>query len=340
MQHLRIAPQGTDSAHPQPLGTGFSWTRSPTGHLEAPMPAFDALEKMLVSRFVNCRSIHFDGADFPNECDEPEGGAAYPLSRLDALGALLLIVARGLPLKSFHINRACDGGMRAKWLPLGEMQANRPPVGEMLTAEFKRNWAENVQELACTTRYGMECEWGLSSELILCATRLRTLRLDGWIVTDAEDNNIVPKFFDRLCAVDFSPGIQELSICHGQLQVKRVHNLVGLLRHLRHSLRKLSLEGLRLDWAGVLEEMRWGFRLESIRLANVMTTHTASDRLSFRTLRENSTVPGGGKIQLIPWSEKSGMIIGVSYTGCNMEEALRMIICNISYKPYGSPRNT
>ena len=294
------------------FGNGAQWSRHSLDHLDMLSPGPQTLQHLLTYDLVNCRSFHIC---IPGGMEDE----SHAITPSDAVGLVLLIIPclpTTSPVSSFAVSSRSHG--------TSFLDAKRLPMAQCDQAPFLRAWT-HVQELMLEQTLTPETfAWSLN--LVLHAPNLRTLSLNlGFDQSEA--------FIERLCAA-------ESALCFLEsLSLRCGHTTVAHMSHLieksRGTLRALSLQQVSFsrfgDWLVLFERLNsQAVLLESISV-HWLTANGDEPRslMVFPSLVNDHIVPGSGG-RSVTWRTKrwkgEKRIVGVSYRGPGVDEALKMLV--------------
>lgn len=314
------------------LGRGFHWTRSPSGHLIAPMPCLELLLSILLNDLVHCRSFHVYG-----EYDYEDEDVLDWVGPSDAAAIIFTIIAEtALPIKSFHLSFAQFSTPTA----LDMKRVHIPEVSGTQSSRFKSGWG-NLKKLSLDIRLSVEL-LSLMTGLILSAPHLQKLKL-GKTFTCKCDN--FESFFDRLSTAEGLPALRELEV-YGVWTTGPT--LTRFILRFGSTPRKLSFWSVMMDshdtWDAFFRAMRGNFPLlERISVAflhNVVPRNANwvnpdsdgiipdYDWIIFPLLEEDAEAleSRGRKLGLnYSFIRRGPVIIGADYSGPGAELALQVL---------------
>ena len=300
------------------LGQGFRWTRSPSGHLIAPMQCVEALRTILLNDLIHCRSFHVyreyePENDYEVDCLAPS----------DAVAIIFMMVAEtALPIKSFNV----DFTEFSKPKKLDMKRLHIPEFPGSQRSRFISGWG-HLEELIL--EYTMSVEsLSLTTGLVLSAPYLQKLKLGPGF--ESHDDESSDSFFERLSAAEGLPALRELSISGVQTTGPILARFVF---RFGPSLCTLSFWHVMITshdtWAAFFRAMRSNFPLlEHISVEHLKELQLPKTRIIFPLLDKDNGVPdtGGRKFDLKYKSlRRQQMVIGAKYSGPGVDMALEVL---------------
>jgi len=308
------------------FGAKLPWFRNEDGHLLNSQPSTHALRIILCQRLPNCRSFYIHG---PN--DEANERINITTTEMTTL-ILNLIAETGLNIRSFSVDLKGDHPSSTShgsgWLSGPRLQSSLIRHGE----RFREGWAY-LRSLHLHIDIKSEtARW--TCDLVQLAPNLKSLSL----TFDYAEEEACRKTISLNL-----PPLQELCLRSAYLTEKV---LLRFLDSSRLSLQALKLRFIHLDasldaggtWGSVLQGLSEDFaQLKSISLFGIHRIRSIIEmpgsspersRVFFTPLAQDARIPNtqGEHFDLtMKKIRQKPRVIGVSYQGNHMREALTML---------------
>ena len=301
------------------LGNGFSWPRNHSGRIIDPQPGAQILQDLLLNRLLNCRSFYIRGGGSE---DIRKSDQLVPS---DVVGIILNIVAEiAIAVNSLFLDFNGRAPGSSSTGSGSSVDLKRLQVSLYRQPKFRSGWVHLKELLLEQSMKPETFDWTM--ELISQAPNLRKLALDFHFSSPLD-------FGHDLSLLPIPRALQEFTLRCANLTMESLSKFLFCRREslLALSFWLVTIEGGG-EWKTVLRSLKSNLPLlesiEVMRIFDRQVNGEGRDSLIFTRLSSTLVIPGShGQEFQVRYKVLQGerRIIGASYRGPQMEEALRLL---------------